>query len=294
MTSSEVDPSDAVGEVNSSSTATDDLVAARRWVIDLDGVMWHGSTTIDGSVDAARRLIEVGHQLVFFTNHAEAPSVKAARLMDMGVPGPVVMTSAEAAAHLCDPGDRVLALGEPGLTQVLSGAGVDAIDVAQVNRDGPVPDVDVVVVGASSDWDRARTGLVADAIRSGARFIATNDDPTYPFSGPLGPRLLPGAGALVAAVATAAGVAPVVAGKPNQAAADLVTTRFGVVDYVIGDRDDTDGDFARRLGARYVMVLSGVTSADEVPVDPAPYLVVDDFAAAVDAILGDVGSGSGR
>lgn len=257
-----------------------------RWVVDLDGVMWRGSRTIDGSVEAATRLVDAGHHVLFCTNHAESPASKTSRLAEMGIPGPMVTTSAEAAAHMCGPKDRVLVLGEPGLTSVFRDSGALVTDVAELDPDGPVPTVDVVVVGASSNWDRARTGLAADAIRSGARFIATNDDPTYPYSGPLGPKLLPGAGALVAAVATTAGAEPVVAGKPNRPAADLVLERMGAVDFVVGDRDDTDGRFARALGARFVLVLSGATSQDMVPTDPAPDLVAGDFAGAVETVLG--------
>lgn len=248
--------------------------------------MWRGALPIDGSVDAANRLVRAGHDVIFCTNHAESPNIKTSRLEELGVLGPQVVTSAEAAAHLCGEGRRALVMGEPGLVEVVRGAGIVATDVADLDGDGPVPIVDVVIVGASSNWDRARTGLVADAIRDGARFIATNDDPTYPYSGAFGPRLLPGAGALVAAVETTSGVASVVAGKPNQPAADLVLERYGPVDLVVGDRDDTDGDFARRLGARFALVLSGATTVDSVPRDPAPDLVADDLGAVVDRMLG--------
>lgn len=256
-----------------------------RWVIDLDGVVWLGATPIEGSIDALIRLHRAGHQLIFCTNHAESPSVKQTRLSELGVPDPHVVTSAEAAARLCGAGTAALVLGEPGLTETLRSAGVEATDVAELGVDGPLPTVDAVVVGASSLWDRSRTGLVADAVRAGARFIATNDDPTYPYTGTLGPRLLPGAGALVAAVATTAGTEAVVAGKPHESAADLITERFGQVDIVVGDRDDTDGAFARRLGARFALVLSGGSSLADVPTEPAPDLVSPNLAAVVATVM---------
>ncbi|MEZ5310877.1 MAG: HAD hydrolase-like protein [Microthrixaceae bacterium] len=80
------------------------------------------------------------------------------------------------------------------------------------------------------------------------------------------------------------------AGKPYQPAADLVTSRFGHVDYVVGDRDDTDGGFARRLGAAFALVMSGGTSREQIPSDPAPEMVHDDLAAVVDHVLGLAGS----
>ncbi|MFM7063378.1 MAG: HAD hydrolase-like protein, partial [Actinomycetes bacterium] len=142
-----------------------------------------------------------------------------------------------------------------------------------------------VVVGACSTWDRSRVGMVADAVRAGARFVATNDDATFPTSGPAGPRLLPGNGALIAAVAVASGVAPEVAGKPHRAMADLIEARHGRVDVVVGDRPDTDGGLARSLGADFALVLSGVTTRDDLPVEPGPRWVAADLAALVDMVL---------
>jgi 4-nitrophenyl phosphatase len=83
---------------------------------------------------------------------------------------------------------------------------------------------------------------------------------------------------LLAAVSVASGVEPVVAGKPHQAMAELVAERVGRVDVMVGDRPSTDGLFARRLGARFVLVLSGVTTAADLPVEPSPDEVVASLA----------------
>lgn len=263
---------------------------AARWVIDLDGVVWRGTDPIEGSVEALCRLFEAGHSVLYFTNHAESPEIKIRRLRGMGVPEPLVITSAEAAAHLCGVNRRALVLGEPSLAQVIRDSGIDAIFIDDLPPDGPVPSVDAVIVGAATNWDRSRTGLAADAIRDGAMFIGTNSDPLFPFTGEFGPRFLPGAGALISAVETTAGARATFAGKPYQPAADLVTSRFGHVDYVVGDRDDTDGGFARRLGATFALVMSGGTSREQIPSDPAPEMVHDDLAAVVDHVLGLAGS----
>ena len=71
------------------------------------------------------------------------------------------------------------------------------------------------------------------------------------------------------------------AGKPNQAAADLVRSRFGPPGLVVGDRPDTDGAFATRLGVPFALVLSGVTGQGDLPVSPPPALVEPDLAAVV-------------
>jgi ribonucleotide monophosphatase NagD (HAD superfamily) len=99
---------------------------------------------------------------------------------------------------------------------------------------------------------------------------------------------------LVAAVATASGRAPVVAGKPEPPMADLVRSRFGPVGLMIGDRPSTDGAFAHALGWPFALVLSGVAGADgEEPVpDPAPPFVADDLVQLVPLILSSVVPGT--
>lgn len=263
------------------------------WAIDLDGVVWRGAELVPGSDRAIRALLDGGHRVVFCTNHAQSPAKKRAELVALGVPECPVLTSAEAAAACCAPGDRVLALGDPTLLEVLTEAGLDAIDVFEAPDGYPVEGVDVVVIGASNRWDRSRVGMVADAVRGGARFLATNDDATFPVSGPVGPRLLPGNGALVAAIATAAGRVPEVTGKPNAATAALLVERHGPIDVVVGDKPETDGGLAVALGADFGLVLSGVTAAGDLPVRPTPWRVAADLAALVDAVLGDGEIGDG-
>ncbi len=255
------------------------------WVLDLDGVVWRGDELVPGADVAVSTLLEAGHQLVACTNWAQSPAAKRAALDRLGVPSFPVLTSAEAAAAACRPDEQVLVLGDATLVEVLRDAGLLVRSVADLPDGVPVEDVDVVVVGACSVWDRSRVGTVADAVRAGARFVATNDDATFPTSGPAGPRLLPGNGALVAAVSVAAGVAPEVVGKPSAAMATLVVARHGPVDVVVGDRPDTDGGLARELGAAFGLVLSGITRPADLPVDPAPTWVADDLAALVATAL---------
>jgi ribonucleotide monophosphatase NagD (HAD superfamily) len=130
---------------------------------------------------------------------------------------------------------------------------------------------DAVVVGWHRDFDFARMATAADAVRAGARFVATNVDPTFPSA----EGLLPGAGAIVASIATAAGRAPEVAGKPEPPMVELVHDRYGDRGVMIGDRPSTDGALAAALGWPFALVLSGVAgSVGEEPVpDPPPAFV---------------------
>ena len=126
-----------------------------------------------------------------------------------------------------------------------------------------------------TQWSSASIGN--SAVLAGARLIATNQDPTFP--SPTGP--LPGAGSFVAAVAYASGASPIAAGKPEEPAARLLAARASEIDVAIGDRPSTDGAFARRLSARFGLVLTGVTPHGHGDLDPSPDLEADDLLALV-------------
>jgi ribonucleotide monophosphatase NagD (HAD superfamily) len=91
---------------------------------------------------------------------------------------------------------------------------------------------------------------------------------------------------LVAYLEVGSGTSAEVAGKPHQAAGDILRQRFGQPDLVVGDRPDTDGRFAQLLGAPFALVLSGVTGPGDLPVSPEPSVIETNLAAVVAAKLG--------
>jgi HAD superfamily hydrolase (TIGR01450 family) len=243
------------------------------WVFDLDGVIWRGEEPIPGAAEAAMSLIGAGEDVLFVTNLSALPvAAMEAKLARHGIDGTGrVVTSAMAAAQLVAPGARAVACAGPGVIEALEQRGVTVV---------PCGPADAVVVGYHTDFDYRAMTVAAQAVRGGARLIGTNDDVTYPTAA----GLVPGNGAILASIATAAEVVPVVAGKPYPPMCDLVRARVGPTGIAVGDRADTDGRFARALGYRFVLVLTGVTGRDELPVDPAPDLVADDAADAVRAV----------
>jgi len=240
------------------------------WVLDLDGVVWLATDPIPGAAGAVARLRAAGEQVVFCTNNS-GPLVgeHEAKLAALGIPAEGdVLTSAMAAAELVEPGERVLICGGPGIEEAMAARGAVTV------RDG---DADAVAVGFHREFDYERLRIAARAVNRGARLIATNDDATYPT--PDGP--IPGGGALVAAVAYATGVEPVVAGKPYPPMADLVRSVGGPEGTVVGDRPSTDGALAAQLGYRFALVLTGVTQEGDLPVSPAPDVVAASLAELV-------------
>lgn len=247
------------------------------WVIDLDGVIWLGNEPIEGSVDAVARLRSAGVDVVFVTNNAEARvSDQEAKLASLGIAAEgAVITSAVAAASMLEPGTSAVACGGPGVVEALEARGVAVVP------EGPA---DAVVVGFHRTFDYQRLRVAHRAVWQGARLIGTNADPTYPDTeGPI-----PGAGSILAAVATAAGVEPDVAGKPFEPMAELVRAHVGEGEHlVVGDRQSTDGRLAGALGTRFALVLSGIAHVETPPGEPEPDVVADDLAALVSMELGD-------
>jgi glycerol-1-phosphatase len=223
------------------------LDATHACVVDLDGVVWLAGEPLPGAREGIALLRGRDVPVLFATNNA-SPTVAElrARLGAMGVDADAhdVATSAQSAAALVGQGARAFVVGSQGLVEALELAGV---------LPATSDDADTVVVGLTTSFDYALIDVAAALVRGGARFVATNVDPTLPAPG----GLRPGAGALVAAVATAAGREPEVAGKPTEAMARLVRSRV-TPGAVVGDRASTDGAFAARLGVPFAHVASDV------------------------------------
>lgn len=262
---------------------------ARAVVVDLDGVIWRGDAPIEGSADAIARLRDVKARVAFFTNNSfvttEELLGKLAR-QAIDASESEVLSSAKAAATLIAPGERVLVVGGPGVVEALEKKGARAV---RADGEHAPSRFDAVIVGLDPDFSYRRLAEAQAAILGGARLIGTNADPTYPTS----EGEIPGGGAILAAVATAGGREPVIAGKPYTPAAALVHELLGRVDLVIGDRRSTDGAFARALGSAFGLVRTGISSERREASQVEPDLDGDDLLALVDAWIarGDDGPG---
>ncbi len=226
-------------------------------IVDMDGVLYRGDTPIAGAQAFLAWLDERGIAFLLVTNNstldAEAYEAKLAR-MGILVPAQRILTSALATgdylARKYPPETRVFMIGERGLERSLLARGFALTDQAP----------QVVVVGMDREVTYAKLCTAVLAIRAGAEFIATNPDRTLPTEA----GLVPGAGAIVAAVATASDRAPTIIGKPEPPLMELALRTLGRSrerTAALGDRIETDIAGAARLGLPGILVLSGATQA---------------------------------
>jgi HAD superfamily hydrolase (TIGR01450 family) len=244
-------------------------------LVDLDGVVYRGADPVPGVAAVLAARAAAGDDVVYVTNnsmHYRADYVT--RLGDMGAPvsaDRVVSAPRATALYLREREPavrRVLTVGAGGLDRELRDVGLDVVNagvaagrMAKEGLDGvgAAGRPDAVIAGVDPQLTYLRIAAAADCIRAGARFIATNRDPTYPTER----WIRPGAGSIVAAIEVASSVQPTTIGKPEplllEEAAHAVG-RDATEAIMIGDGILTDIAAARAVGARSVLMLTGVTT----------------------------------
>jgi HAD superfamily hydrolase (TIGR01457 family) len=231
-----------------------------RFLLDLDGVLFRGGDPIDGAAEVVGVLRDRGKRVVFVTNNAaRTPAQVVAHLASVGIDAAEdeVETSALVTAQLLEDRGlrRVAVIGEEGLRSALVARGLEIVP-----GDTGAPEALAVGWDRSVDWEALRRAAIA--IERGAAFIATNPDTSYP--APDGLRW-PGAGAIVAALVATTGEQPEVVGKPHAPLLEAAARRAGGAGpiLVVGDRLDTDIEGAARLGWDSLLVLTGISTRDE-------------------------------
>ena len=227
-------------------------------------------------------------RFVFVTNNSTRTSdmyVEKFESLGIEVRAEQVLTSAEATAdHLrgrFDAQTSIFTTGVAGLREALTRRGFTLVEAAQV-RAGARPTL--VVMGFNGDITYEHLAMASLCVRSGAEFIATNLDMTFPTE--LGP--MPGSGALAQVVASTTGVAPLVIGKPQPAMFAEALRRLDAspeTTAMVGDRLDTDILGGQRAELYTILLLSGVTSPEQLRAsDITPDLVLDGISALASAL----------
>ena len=248
-------------------------------VMDCDGVLWQGDKLLPGVRESIQLLREMGKRLVFVTNNSNKSRrqyVHKFETLGITVEKEEVFSAAFAAAAYLKTQQlegKAMVIGGKGIVDELNEMYIEVdpgvfnavqcteTDWEELDID---PDCAAVIVGQDTSFTYAKLAYASLAIQRGAKFVATNPDA----GDAIGPGLMPGAGAIVAAVEKACGVAPeIYAGKPSAFLLELLKGNH--VDMtrtlVVGDRLDTDIAFGRAGGAgATVLTLTGVCGLEDV------------------------------
>jgi len=232
----------------------------RGWLFDLDGTVYRGEALVPGADETIAVLRADGRRVAFLSNKPlETRDDYARKLTRLGVPAApddVVNSSLVLARHLAalDAGAPIFVIGEPPLLAELRAHG---FEVRADHR------VRWVVIAFDRTFDYAKLNTALQAVRQGARLIATNPDRTCPTED----GEIPDCAGMTAAVEAVTGArVEIVVGKPSPIILDVALARLGVPAaeaVVVGDRIETDIAMGKQRGLATVLVLTGVTRADD-------------------------------
>jgi NagD protein len=243
-------------------------------ITDMDGVLISGRKPVPGAAEFIKRLKEQENEYLVLTNNPiYTPRDLSHRLATQGldIPEDRIFTSALATGsflRMQRPGGTAYVIGESGLTEAVHGAGYVITEI----------DPDYVVLGETTTYNLNHITKAIRLIDQGARFIATNPDP----SGPTDEGLVPACGAMAALIEKASGVSPFFVGKPNPL---MMRSALNYLDIhsedtvMVGDRMDTDIVAGVESGMETVLVLTGVTDREDVTGFPyRPMHIVESVA----------------
>ncbi|MGB3305320.1 MAG: HAD-IIA family hydrolase [Thermomicrobiales bacterium] len=274
---------------NSAPPKVDKLKAAKGFIFDMDGVLYRGKQPLPGVQTLFDALTLRGIKFLLATNNSTAlPSDYVKRMAEMNVTVTEndVQTSATATRdYLRDElpaGAKIYIVGMPALAHLM----FDGTGFEQATDETPANEVTAVVAGLDFEFTYTKLRTAMAAVHAGAKFIATNADATLPHEG----GFWPGSGSLIAAIATASGTQPIVVGKPEplmmQKGIELLGLSADEV-VMVGDRLDTDILAGYRAGTTTALVLTGVTTRDDLAsATPLPDYVFADLPALTQEIVG--------
>jgi 4-nitrophenyl phosphatase len=266
-------------------------------IIDMDGVLWHGDQPLPGLVEFFQTLRKRQIRFILATNNASQTAEQyVSKLARMGVTvdsGEILTSAMATALYLAQRADpastRVFVIGEKGATEPLAQQGFTLTGLYEVDKpggNGLKQGADYVVCGMDRELSWHKLATAALNINAGAQFIGTNPDTSLPTE--LG--FTHGNGAILAALQAATGVAPTIIGKPEPLMYQQALKLLGVSPaetVAIGDRLETDILGAVRADIRSLMVLTGVSSEEDLKTsDYQPDWVLPDIRAITEALQG--------
>jgi NagD protein len=255
----------------------------RGYIFDLDGTLYRGEQVISGAPQTIGELRRRGCGSVFLSNKPlERRETYARKLTRLGIPtspDDVINSTLVLTRYLARemPGKRVFPIGESVLSEELTAAGISLCDKPE--------EIDVVVASFDRTFDFHKLNVGFQALRRGARFLATNADPTYPVE----EGEIPDAGAIIGALEGCSGRrVELVVGKPSSLILEMALERLGMPAngcLIVGDRLETDILMGHRAGMATALALTGVTRRDDLAGAPVqPDYVLDDVTQVLQLI----------
>ncbi len=257
------------------------MARPRGIILDLDGTVYRGGRLVAGAREAIERMRQGGHPLVFVTNAIETVAEHVDKLAGLGVVAhpDEIITSARVLVRQLQremPGARVFVIGDPPLREQLA-------PYFRLSEDPG--EIDVVIASVDRAFDYRKLNIAFQALRRGARFWATNADPTWP----QGDGEIPDAGAIIGALEGCTGrKVEVIAGKPSPLIVEAALERLGRTArecVLIGDSLPVDIAMGQPAGMRTVLVLTGVTRREDLArAEAPPDDVVESIAEVMDRL----------
>lgn len=239
----------------------------KLFVFDLDGVIYRGKEIMPYAKECIDYLLKNNYKIFFLTNNStRTRDDYCKKLNSLGIYAnpDIIMTSAYATALYFKENNikeaNVLVIGDRGIEKELKDIGLNVFLPSTQNSQFLT--YNYVVVGLDFEFNYQKLALSQRAILSGAKFIATNTDATFPTED----GVLPGGGSIVCAVEKATNTKPFVIGKPNTYPLEKILQIANVLPQetvVIGDRLETDILVGKKLKTKTVLVLTGITKRDD-------------------------------
>jgi HAD superfamily hydrolase (TIGR01450 family) len=252
-----------------------------HFVLDLDGCVWVGDEATAGAAQAIGALRGAGKRIVFVTNDPRrATEDYVAKLWSLGVRASVddVVTvggATQRLLHETRSGSTAFVIGTESMRRHVADAGLRVLNGTDL-----AAGAQVVVVAGTDHLGLDDLRIATLALRRGGDLVATSRDPTYPSAD----GLVPGTGALLAAVEYASGVTATIVGKPEPELFATALDRLGEGrTLAVGDSIDADVAAAAKAGVDAALVLTGGTTAEEAEEagEPRPLYVADSLAELV-------------
>lgn len=249
-------------------------------ILDGEGVVWHGATAIEGAAENVNLMREKGFRVILLTNNASRSSAQYVQRLEKGgfhgfTESNVVTSSVSVSNYLKrlnfdKPNRKIFAIGTEGFITQLEKNGMTVItskefegkNLPEMELD---PTVGAVVVASSEDFSyRDVTIATRFVIENDALLLSANKDGSYPYNRKV---MIPGSYALAKCIGVATQRDPIVLGKPNPIVFETIEGLKGIPKrniWMIGDRLNTDIKFAKNVGIKSILVLTGVSKAEEV------------------------------